>query len=178
MKSAVLVASGFWWRSPVVSWVWRFGWWFRSPRSRRFRPRRRAPCSLLTARQVSEVLHVHVRVTRTRFSCTFQGTRAQVFRAVVVSRHRLTACYPLDAARGEVRPDREGRRARVPGQAQNDPPSTGASGLAQSNAQVISGEVVIRLLVTYHNTGLRGVPQLREAMVLADYVGRRLARSR
>jgi hypothetical protein len=37
-----------------------------------------APCSLLTAREVSRVLDVRVRVKRSRFFCSCQGTRDQV----------------------------------------------------------------------------------------------------
>ena len=124
------------------------------------------------------MLDVHVRVTRSRLSCTFQGTRDQVFRAVVVSPQRLTA-----ATRPAQYEARHGRIVQIAGpgyhgQAQNDSSAGQASGLAQSNAQIVSGEVIVRLLVTYHTTGLRGVPQLREVAMLGDAVGRRVARDR
>jgi hypothetical protein len=119
-----------------------------------------APCSLLTARQVAEVLHVHLHVTRSRSSCTFQGTKAHVFRAVVVSAQRLTA-----ATRPRQHDPKYGQIVQLAGpgytgQAQDGPSQT--SGLAQSNAQIIGGAVVVRLLVTYETGRLRGVPQLRE----------------
>ena len=138
-----------------------------------------APCSLLTAREVSAVLDVHVRVKRSRFSCALQGTRAHVFRAVVVSPQRLTA-----ATRPTQYERRDGRIAQIAGpgyrgQAQNDAAAAqGASGLAQSSAQIVSGDVVVWLLVTYHTGGLRGVPQLREVAVLAAQAGKRLAQAR
>ena len=138
-----------------------------------------APCSLLTAREVSAVLDVHVLVKRSRLSCAFQGTRGQVFRAVVVSPQRLTAATRparYEAGNGPiVKIGGPGYR----GQAQNDPVAGGqASGLAQSNAQIVSGHVFVRLLATYHTTALRGAPQPREVTKLGEYVGGRLARHR
>lgn len=99
-----------------------------------------------------------------------------MFRAVVVSPQRLTA------ANGPAQyQTRNGPVAHIAGpgyrgQAQNDSSSTQEAGLEQSNAQIVSGKVIVRLLVTYNGTGLRGVPQLREVATLGDYVGRRLAR--
>ena len=39
------------------------------------------------------------------------------------------------------------------------------------------GPVIVGVYVTYHSSGLRGVPQLRVAATLAVLVGRQLARS-
>lgn len=140
-----------------------------------------APCSLLTAQEVSRVLAVHVHVTRSQSSCAFQGTRGQVFRAVVVSPQRLTAATRPAQYQTSGGPIVQIAGPGYQGEAQNDSSTASAgqaSGLAQSNAHVVGGEVVVRLLVTYHTTALRGVPQLREVVTLGDYVGRRLARSR
>ena len=150
-----------------------------STKAARVKPPPVDPCSLLTAREVSRVLDVGVRVKRSRFACAFQGTRDQVFRAVVVSPQRLTAAArpaPFEASNGRI-VQIAGRGYR--GQVQNDAAAEqAASGLAQSHAQIVSGNVIVRLLVTYHTAGLRGVPQLREAATLADQAGKRLVRAR
>lgn len=137
-----------------------------------------APCSLLTAREVSAVLHVRIRVKRAPSFCTYQGTRSHVFRAVTVTPQGLTAVVrpvPFQAKYGAiVSVTGPGYR----GQAQNDQPSlSGASG-DQAKAQVISGNVIVRLLVTYHDPALRQVSQVREVATLAHQAGRRLARRR
>lgn len=61
------------------------------------------------------------------------------------------------------------------GVAQNVPGSQTEAGLAQADAQVISGGVIVRLLVTYHGPGLDGAPQLPQTVTLARRIGRRLA---
>ena len=159
--------------------MWWLGRWFAAGEPAFVMPPPVAPCSLLTARQVSAVLDVPVRVKHARFSCAFQGTRAHVLRAVVVSPQRLTAATrpaPYETTNGPiVKIAGPGYR----GQAQNDAfVGTQASGLAQSSAQIVTGDVVVRLLVTYHTIGLRGVPQLHEVAVLAAQAGKRLAHAR
>jgi hypothetical protein len=124
------------------------------------------------------VLDVHARVKRAPSFCTYQGTRNHMFRAVVVTPQRLTAALrpvPFQARYGPiVRIAGPGYR----GQAQNDAPSQTGPSADQAKAQVISGNVIVRLLVTYQDPALRQVPQLREVATLADLVGRRLARPR
>ena len=137
-----------------------------------------APCSLLTAREVSRVLDVHIHIRRAQSFCTYQGTRNHVFRAVVVTPQRLTA-----AARPRPFQTRYGRIVEIAGrgyrgQAQNDQPSQGGPSSDQAKAQVISGNVVVRLLVTYQDPALRQVSQLREVATLADHAGKRQARAR
>jgi hypothetical protein len=120
------------------------------------------------------VLGVRARVQGSPGFCTHQGTREGVFRSVVATPLRLAATplVPSNATGGRiVQIGGSGYR----GQAQNDPPT--ASGLAQSKAQLVVGDIVVHLLVTYHSGALVGVPQLREAMTLASDVGRRLARA-
>ncbi|MFZ0387796.1 MAG: hypothetical protein WAL22_19185 [Solirubrobacteraceae bacterium] len=135
------------------------------------------PCSLLTARQVSQVLGVHIRVQRAPSFCTYQGTRNHVFRAVVVTPLRVTA-----AARPIPFQSRYGPIVRIAGrgyrgQAQNDQPSLNGASSDQAKAQVVSGTVLVRLLVTYHDPALRQVSQVHEVATLADQVGTRLARA-
>jgi hypothetical protein len=134
-----------------------------------------APCSLLTAREVSRVLDIPVRVRHARFFCTYEGTKDHVFRAVVVTPQRVTAV--ADPTRFDPR---HGPTAQIAGHgysghALDDPPSITAAGLHQSNAAVVSGKILVRLLVTYHTYKLRGVSQLHEVATLADRVGRQLA---
>lgn len=137
-----------------------------------------APCSLLTAREVSRVLDVHARVKHAPSFCTYQGTRNHVFRAVVVTPQHLTATVrprPYQTRYGQIV---EIAGVGYHGQAQDDPPTTGAAGLEQSKAQIVSGDVLVQVFVSYHGLGLRGVSQLREVATLADHAGRRLARAR
>jgi hypothetical protein len=138
-----------------------------------------APCLLLTAREVSSVLDVRIRVKRAPSFCTYEGTRNHVFRAVVVTPVRLTAAarpVPFQAKYGAiVAVAGPGYR----GQAQNDQPSqSGQSAGDQAKAQVTSGKVFVRLLVTYHDAALSQVSQVREVATLAHQAGRRLARMR
>jgi hypothetical protein len=58
----------------------------RASKSAAVKPPPVAPCSLLTAREVSRVLDVHRRVQHGRFFCTYEGTKDHLFRAVVVTR--------------------------------------------------------------------------------------------
>ena len=136
-----------------------------------------APCSLLTAREVSAALGVRVRVARSRAVCTYQGTRADVFHSLLVTPQTVEATPPVAFTdrNGSVQ-ELAGRGFR--GQAQEDPPSHSEAGLDQASAQVISGGVIVRLLATYHGPGLSGVQQVREVIALAERVGRRLARMR
>lgn len=134
-------------------------------------------CSLLTVRQVSAVFRLPVRVQRTQLACTYGGTTSGgVYRSVVVTPQRVRADPPIrfDPSEGRI-VDIAGPGYRA--QAQNDPPSGSGSGLAQAHAQILSGQVIVRVFVTYHGSGLRGVPQLGEVSTLAGLVGRRLARS-
>lgn len=64
------------------------------------------------------------------------------------------------------------------GQAQNDAPSADQPAPDQASAQVISGNVVVRVEVTYQDQALSQVSQLPEVTALAGRAGRRLARSR
>ena len=125
------------------------------------------------------MLGVHIDVKRSRSFCAYQGTKDQVFRAVLVSPQSLTAAgrpAPFQASDGRI-VEIAGPGYR--GQAQNDlTAEQAASGLTQSKAQIVSGDILVRLLVTYHTTGLRGVRQLSEVATLADRAGRRLARAR
>ena len=135
-------------------------------------------CSLLSAREVSGILKVRVRVHGSSFACTYAGTGSGgVYRSVVVTPQKLSAAPPItfDPSNGKII---EIQGSGYTGRAQNDPPSGAASGLAQAHAQVASGQVIVRVFVTYQDSGLRGVPQLREAATLAGLVGRRLARSK
>jgi hypothetical protein len=135
-----------------------------------------APCSLLTARQVSVVLGLRAHVRGSPDFCTYQGTRNGVFRSVVVTPLRLAAAplVPFKATTGGPIVQIAGVGYR--GEAQNVPPT--ASGLGQSKAQLVAGGIVVRLFVTNHSDALLGVPQLREAVTLAGEAGRRLARAR
>jgi hypothetical protein len=130
---------------------------------------------LLTRREVSAIFGLRVRVQRSRLSCAYQGTRNGVYRSVVVTPQRVSAGSAAAFSTGS------GRVLKLAGpgyrgQAQNDSTVGGASGLAQAHAQVRSGGVSVRVYVTYHSGGLRGVRQLREVATLANLVGKRLAR--
>jgi hypothetical protein len=134
-----------------------------------------APCSLLTVGEVSGVLGVRVHLGQTALSCTYQArTRSNAFRAVVVTPQRVAAAPPgvFGPRDGPIRPI---VGPGYHGQAQNAPPSETEAGLEQAHAQVISGDVIVRLQVTYKALSLRGAPQLPEAAALANRVGRRLA---
>lgn len=133
-------------------------------------------CSLLTAHQVSGLFKLPVSVEPSRFSCTYGGTTSGgVYRAVVVTPQPLSAAPPVsfDPKSGTI-VQLAGPGYR--GQAQDDPPSGTAAGLAQAHAQVLSGQVNVRVFVTYKGSGLHGVSQLPEVATLANLVGRHLAR--
>lgn len=134
-------------------------------------------CSLLTAREVSAVLGVRVRIHRSPAFCTYQGTHDHVFRAVVVTPQRVSARRPMafDRRLGPITPI-VGRGYR--GEAQDSPPGENAPTLDQAKAQVTSGSVGVRLFVTYNAGSLHRVSQVGEVAALARRVGRRLARTR
>jgi hypothetical protein len=131
----------------------------------------------LTAREVSAVLRVRARVHRSPSFCTYQATRDRVFRSVVVTPQDLDVApaVTFDRRYGPITPI-VGHGYR--GEAQDDPPSQNGPALDQAKAQVISGDVVVRLLVTYNAQSLHRVSQVREVAALARRVGRRLARMR
>jgi hypothetical protein len=151
------------------------------PKASKFVAVVRAPvpvCSLLSAREVAAVFRLHVKVQPSSFACTYEGTTSGgVYRSVVVTPQPASAARAIrfDPSVGRI-VDVTGPGYR--GEAQNDPVLGSASGLAQTHAQVLSGQVIVRVFVTYQGHGLRGVPQLREAATLAGLVGRRLARRR
>lgn len=130
-------------------------------------------CSLLRAKEVSTVLKVPVHVHREGTNCSFQGTRAHVFRAVLVSPESssIGGASALDHRAGTMVVTGRGYR----GVAQNIPPSQSEGGLAQSTARIAAGHSLVYLLVTFKGPGLRGVPQLHEAVELAKRAGPRLA---
>jgi hypothetical protein len=134
-------------------------------------------CSLLTTREVTAVLRVRARVHASPSFCTYQGTHDHVFRSVVVTPQDLAAApaVTFDRRYGPITPI-VGRGYR--GEAQDDPvPQNGAT-VNQAKAQVTSGDVIVRMLVTYNAQSLRRVSQVPVVATLARRVGRRLARTR
>ena len=95
-----------------------------STKAARVKPPPVAPCSLLTAREVSTVLHVRVRLKRAPSFCTYQGTRHHVFRAVTVTPQRLTATVRPVAFQAKYGPIVAVAGPGYRGQAQNDLPSS------------------------------------------------------
>jgi hypothetical protein len=120
---------------------------------------------------------VHVHIQRSLTSCTYTGTRNHVFRAMVVTPRRV-AVAPLVSFQRRLGPiaEIEGRGYR--GEAQDDPPSENGPTVNQAKAQVVSGRVVVRLLVTYNARSLRRVSQVPTVVTLARGVGTRLAHTR
>ena len=107
------------------------------------------------------MLGVRVRIHRSPAFCTYQGTHDHVFRAVVVTPRRVRP-----AAAGVQR--RLGPIAQIVGrgyrgEAQDNPPAENAPTLDQAKAQVTSGSVGVRLLVTYNARSLRRVSQVRRS---------------
>ena len=96
-----------------------------------------------------------------------------MFRAVVVSPPRLTA-----ATRRALYEARKGPIVRIAGsgyhgQAQSDPAAAqAASGLEQSTAQIVSGEVIVRLLVTYHRGASRSRTSVGERACCVEHRSR------
>jgi hypothetical protein len=134
-------------------------------------------CSLLTAREVAAVLRVRARVHRSPSFCTYQGTRNHVFRALVVTPQDVAVAPPVTFQRrlGPIT-SIAGRGYRA--EAQDDQPLDNGATVDQAKAQVISGDVIVRLLVTYNAQSVHRVSQVQEVATLARRVGRRLARTR
>ncbi len=131
------------------------------------------PCSLLTGGQAAKVLGVKVHVQPGPLFCTYQGTKNQVLRAVVITPQRISR-FTVTSLKNRYGPTVMFSGAGYRGQATNSPPSTGAAGLAQSTGLVISGKVAVRVFVTYHGPSMRGKPQMTEAVALSKLVAARL----
>jgi hypothetical protein len=134
------------------------------------------PCSLLTAREASAVLKAPVRVRRSPTFCTYQGTKNHVFHSLTVTPQQVRVAPPV------VFETRDGPIVMIHGggyhgQAQSAGQSASAGALEQAKAQVISGEVIVRVFVTDHTDTLHAPPQLAPTVKLARLVGRHLARA-
>jgi hypothetical protein len=135
-----------------------------------------APCSLLTAREASAVFKLRVRVRRSATFCTYQGTKNHVFHSVIVTPQQVRIAPPTSFA------TRDGpivaiRGHGYHGQAQSAGLSAAGGGLQQAKAQVMSGDVIVRVFVTARTNGLHAQQQLAPTVALSHLVGHHLARA-